>query len=290
MFTYCRGNIILRHVKHFTSTRRLLFLLLTIVIGGFVPHTKCIAEDNSAKDEIGIDEKLGQTIPLDATFINEQGQQVVLKDLVGNKPFLLSLNYYHCPGICDKQLSGIADVLDNVELEPGKDFNVITISFDPTDTPSLAIEKRLTFLAMMKRKVPVTSWHFLTGTKENIAKIVNAVGFQYKKATPGDYYLHSAALMAISPDGKIARYLYGLDYLPFDLQMALTEASHGKTGPTINKVLQYCFSYEPQGRRYAFNIIRIGGICTLIFGLGFLTIVLVMTRKKRKEIEVKKHA
>lgn len=285
MLIYSRMVLNLKHVKHFTSAWSMYSCLLILGILGFILCTNSIAQNTPKKDEIGIDEKIGQYVPLDVPFVNEDGTQVVLKDLVGNKPFLLSLNYYHCPGICDTQMSGIADVLDKINLQPGIDFKMITISFDPTDKPAIALMKKATYFTAMTRKIPDSGWYFLTGTQENIAKIANAIGFRYKKTEgAGGYYLHSGALAAISPEGKIARYIYGLDYLPFDLQMALTEASQGKSVPTMNKMLQYCFSYEPQGRRYVFNIVLAGMIGTMLFALCFLGYVLILTKKKKREV------
>ena len=141
----------------------------------------------------------------------------------------------------------------------------------------------------MKHRIPDNAWYFLTGTPENIKKITEATGFEYKKVK-GGYFLHSGALIAISPTGKIARYMYGLDYLPFDLQMAMVEASQGKTGPTINRLLRYCFSYEPQGKKYVFNILLVTGVTSSLFGLGFLAFLIGIMRKKRKSKGVNHNA
>ena len=279
---YIHRSLILRG----TPTRVISLLSILVILG---LSNLCFAQDVSTTQEIGIDEKLGNMVPLDLTFKDEEGKSVVLKDLVGDKPFVLSLNYYHCPGICDTQLAGIADVLDSVNMKPGVDFHVITISFDPTDTPEIALQKKSTFYTSMKHRIPDNAWYFLTGTPENIKKITEATGFEYKKVK-GGYFLHSGALIAISPTGKIARYMYGLDYLPFDLQMAMVEASQGKTGPTINRLLRYCFSYEPQGKKYVFNILLVTGVTSSLFGLGFLAFLIGIMRKKRKSKGVNHNA
>ena len=244
-------------------------LLLTICFG-----TSAYADE--PKQQVGIDEQLGTEIPLDLTFINEYGKPVTLISLF-TKPTILTLVYYRCPGICSPLLTGVADVVDRMDLEPGRDFNIVTISFNPREDYIMASEKKKNYTDNMKKKVPSDSWQFLTGDSLNIAKITDAVGFRYQPQ--GQDYMHGAAITVISPKGKIARYLYGVDFLPLDVKLALTEASEGKSTPAINKLLKLCYSYDPSGRKYVLNITRIiGGGMILIIAC----FVLILTLRKQK--------
>lgn len=247
----------------------LKYVILVIVIAVYIPRL------SADEQEIGLDEKLGQYIPLDLSFLDETGKPVSLKELFG-KPTILTLVYYRCPGLCSPLLSGVADVVDKLDMEPGKDFNIVTISFDPTEDYITAAGKKQNYLDNMKKKIPGSSWHFLTSDSVTAARITDAIGFRYKKRD--DQYVHSAVITILSPDGKIARYLYGTDFLPLDLKLALTEASEGKSGPTINKFLKLCFSYDPEGKRYALNITRIAGGVTILMIAGFF---IVLTLKKK---------
>lgn len=229
--------------------------------------------------EVGIDEKLGNYIPMDAVFQTSKGDTVSLKDII-DKPFLLALVYYECPGICSPLLTELAWVVDKVQLEPLQDFNVITISFDPRETPEIAEKWKKNYFNSIRRNFPDEAWTFLTGDSLNISKVTEAVGFYYKPTQ--DDFLHAGALIAISPEGKISRYIFGSTYNPFDVKMALLDAGSGKTNPTVAKVLQFCFSYDPEGRSYTLNITRIiGSIMMIIIGV-FLTVLLLKRRKDSK--------
>jgi protein SCO1/2 len=233
------------------------------------------AEDEP-KSPIGVDEKLGEKIPLDLTFMDEYGKPVILRSLF-TKPTLLTLVYHRCPGICSPLLSGVSDVVDKMDMEPGRDYNIVTISFSPREDYIMASDKKKNYLGTMKKKIPQDGWHFLTGDSVSIAKITDAVGFRYQ--VQGVDYMHGAVITAISSNGMIARYLYGTDFLPLDVKLALTEASEGRTGPAINKLLKLCFSYDPGARKYVLNFTRIVGGGMLVMLIGF---VLVLTLKKKK--------
>lgn len=237
------------------------------------------ADTSSQKQEVGIDEKTGNFVPGELTFTDEGGKQVTLKSLL-TKPTVLMLVYYRCPGICSPLMNGVASTVDKLDMEPGKDYNLITISFDPTETFQTAAAKKENYFDMMKKKIPAESWRFLTGDSVNIARITDAVGFRYKKQD-GDY-MHGATITILTSDGKIARYLFGTEFLPLELKLALTEASEGRTGPTINKLLKICFSYDPESRKYVLNITRIIGGSTLLLIAVFVLILTV--KKKNKNI------
>jgi protein SCO1/2 len=166
---------------------------------------------------------------------------------------------------------------DKLDMELGRDYNIVTVSFDPREDYLMAKGKKMNYLNNMTKRIPESSWHFLTGDTLSIAKLTDAVGFRYKRQ--GEDYVHGAVITVLTPDGKIARYLYGTEFLPLDVKLALTEASEGKTGPAINKLLKFCYSYDPEGRKYVLSVTRIAGSVTLLVLIGF---ALVLTLKKKK--------
>jgi protein SCO1/2 len=234
-----------------------------------------LADNPQPKKDVGFDEKLGQTIPLNLKFIDETGETVTLKQLI-DKPVILTIVYYNCPGLCSPLLSGVSKVIDQMDLIPGKDYKVITISFNPRETYLLAADKKKNYFTSMKKQIPDDSWRFLVGDSANIAGITDAVGFRY--IPQGNDYMHGAAIMAISPTGKIARYMYGTDFQPLDVKLALTEASEERTGPAITKLLQLCFSRDPSGKMVV-NITRIAG-GSIVFLIAVFVVFFVVKKKK----------
>ena len=222
--------------------------------------------------EVGIDEKLGQTVLLDLTLKDEGGQPILLRSLI-DKPTILSLNYFRCAGICTPQLGGMAEVFDRTQAEPGKDFQVLTVSFDPRDTPEMAAQKRADYTHEIKRPFPQAAWRFLTGDAAVTKALADSVGFKFKPQ--GDDFIHPAALFILSPKGEITRYMYGVTYLPADLQLALQEAGRSEARPTINKWLNICFNYDPVGRKYVFDTTRTAAM-VIIFGAVLFVLVLVL--------------
>lgn len=259
---------------------------LTIILAGILCSSLVGADTLAGLDggppevgpKVGINEHLGETLPLDTSFIDEQGQKVVLRDLV-TKPTILTFIYYRCTHTCPTLLLGLSDVLSKVDLSPGKDFSVISISFDETETPDLAVQKKKDYIKATGKEFPEGAWRFLTADRETIEKITGAAGFGFKKVPTG--FSHPVALIVLSPQGKITRYLYGVRFLPMDLTLALTEASKGLAVPTVNKVLLYCFSYDPEGKKYVFNILKITAIATLVFIALFIGWLTRWGRKKR---------
>jgi len=230
--------------------------------------------------EIGIVEHLEDTIPLNLTFIDENNQKVVLKDMI-DKPTVFAFVYFNCPGICSPLQEGMRELFERSDLEMGKDYQVITISFDYSDTPDKAAIKKKNFVSKFSEKSK-KAWHYLTGDSATIAEITNKAGFKYKKT--GLDFIHAGVLIMVSPQGKITRYLYGLKFLPFDFKMAVIESQQGLSRPAINKVLDFCFSYDPQGKRYALEVTKIIGsiiLFVLIIFFGFL----IFRRKKMKPVQ-----
>ncbi len=239
------------------------------------------AQESGAAVDIGIEEKLGNHVPLSLILRDETGVETTLGELI-DRPTILSLVYYRCPGICSPLMSGIAEVLSKLDLDPTKDFLVLTVSFDPTESSDLARDKKVNYLkAIGSTDFPAEGWRFLTGDSTSIATLTDAVGFRYRKE--GKDFLHTASLIVLSPEGKVARYVNGITFLPFEIKMALLEASQGRTGPTISKVLLYCFSYDPEGRRYVFNILKVSGTVILFFAGVFISFLIFGGRKKVKE-------
>jgi len=229
-------------------------------------------------EEVGIDEKLGQVIPLDLVLRDEDGKSVTLGSLI-DRPTILTLNYFRCAGICSPQLNGVADTINRTDAQIGKHFRVLTVSFDERDTPEIAARKRSNYLQEVKRPIAPTDWRFLTGDAITTKKLADAVGFKFKAV--GADFVHPGALMFLSPKGKVTRYMYGVTYVPADWEMAVQEASRGEVQPTINKWLKFCFSYDPAGRKYALNVTRVAG--TFILGSAMaLAIVLIAKGQRTK--------
>ena len=234
--------------------------------------------------KIGTYEQLGKMIPLELVFQDETGAKKSLKELMGGKPTVISLNYYNCPGICGPQLDGIFIALDKMKMDEKKDYKVLTLSFSPDDTPQDAAESKKNHLHMMRKDYDKDAWSFLVSDKkETIDALTNALGFEYKKIINKQGYVdyvHPAGLVTISPEGKITRYLSGIKYNPFDLKMALIEASEGTVRPTISKALAFCFSYDPENKKYVFATNKI--VATIILtGILFLFIYLLIAGKNR---------
>jgi protein SCO1/2 len=233
-------------------------------------------------EEVGIEEKLGATIPLDLVLKGEDGQPVSLRQLI-DKPTILTLNYFRCAGICTPQLNGVAEVLNRTEAIPGKDFQVITVSFDERDEPEVAAQKRTNYLGEISRPFPPAAWRFLTGPGTTTKALADAVGFKFKRVN--DDFVHAAAIVFISPKGQITRYMYGVTYLPADLQLAAQEAARGEAQPTINKFLKFCFSYDPAGRKYVLNTTAIGATVTLLAAGIFLAVLVLRGRGSKVKPE-----
>jgi protein SCO1/2 len=228
--------------------------------------------------EVGVEEQLGEQVPLNLTYSDEDGNDVALRDLI-DKPTILALVYFECPGICTPLLNGLTEVLGKLDLKPGVDYQVVTVSFDPTETPKMAKGKRQNYLKQFRKPFPESAWHFLTGTQKSIDRLTDAVGFRYKRQGEQDF-VHAAVLTVLSSEGKVARYVYGTSFLPFEIQMALTEAAAGRTGSAVNRVLLYCFSYDPVGHKYLLSVTRLTGFVTVLFAGSFGLWLFLSGRRK----------
>jgi len=224
-------------------------------------------------EQVGFDQNLGAQLPLDLTFRDEQGREVRLGDFFGDKPVVLGLVYYRCPVLCTLVERGLASGLKPLEIEPGDEFEVVFVSIDPTDTAETASERRQATLESYGRDSTSAGWHFLTGDAEPIAHLAEAVGFRYAFDESTGQYAHAAGITVATPEGKMARYLYGVDYAPRDLKFALVEASEGAVGSPTDKLLLVCFRYDATLGKYTaatMTILRIAATATLVaLGLFF---------------------
>lgn len=260
------------------KTRKLIAINLTIIMFFGMLSAKADEFNPKKKAELGIYEHLDTIISNDLVFTDEYFNKVNLKDAI-TKPTVISLVYYECPGLCSPLLNGLADAMDKTDISLGKDYQVFTISFNPVEKPPLALKKKDTYSKLVHHGNVRENWRFFTGDSSTINRLLNQVGFKVKKE--GDEYIHPAAIIVLSPGGKITRYLIGSTYfLPFDLKMSVVEASQGKSGPTINKFLNYCFSYDPKGKKYVFNITKISGSIILILALSLLFSLLYKGKRK----------
>jgi protein SCO1/2 len=217
---------------------------------------------------VGLDQKLNQQVPLGLTFRDETGRELPLSSYFGQKPVILALVYYQCPMLCTQILNGLVISLRGMSLESGRDFEVVTVSIDPAETPELAARKKAEYLRRYLKSS--AGWHFLTGAEPRIKELAQAVGFRYAYDPRNKQYAHASAIMVLTPAGKLSRYFYGIEYPPRDLRLGLVEASENKIGSPVDQLLLFCYHYDPGTGKYSaivMNVVRLAGVLTLlIFG------------------------
>jgi len=228
---------------------------------------------------VGLEQRLNAQVPADLAFRDETGKPVKLGEYFGKRPLILSLVYFRCPMLCNEVLAGVEGSLKAISFNPGQDFDVLTVSFDPKDTPESATEKKAEMLKHYKRDGAAGGWHFLTGSQESIDALTKAVGFQYQYDNTTDQFAHTTGLMILTPDGKVAQYYYGVNFPPRDVRLGLIQASQGKIGTLADQVLLYCYHYDPKTGKYSAiinRIIQLGGGLTI---LSIGAVVLVLLRR-----------
>ncbi len=233
--------------------------------------------------DIGLDQRLGEALPLDVQFKDEDGQVVPLRKYFGERPVLLALVYFECPMLCTQVLNGVTKSLKALNFTPGKEFDVVVVSFDPKETPALAAEKKKNYLARYGRPETAAGWHFLTGGAESIEAVTKAVGFRYKYDPKSAQYAHASGIMLATPDGLLARYFYGIDYPTRDLRLGIVEASEERIGSPVDQILLLCFHYDPSTGKYSLavmSVIRAAGVATVLAIAGFLIFALRRDRRK----------
>jgi protein SCO1/2 len=235
--------------------------------------------------DVGIDQKLNAQLPLDAVFRDEEGREVRLGAYFGDKPVIVNLVYFECPMLCTLVLNGLASALDVLQFDVGKEFEIVTISFDPREGPALAAAKKRTYLQRYRRPGAEAGWHFLTGTQASIERLAKAVGFRYAFDPERQQYAHAAGIVMATPQGRVARYFYGVEYAPRDLRLGLVEAAESKIGSPVDQFLLFCYHYDPRTGRYGaaiMNIVRLGGALTLLVLGGFIALMLYRDARRNR--------
>ena len=231
--------------------------------------------------EIGFDQNIDQLVPLDVPFRDESGRTVRLGDYFGKRPVVMVFAYYDCPMLCTQVINGLATALNVLSLEPHQDFEIVTVSFNPKDTPATASAKKAIYLERYRRAGADAGWHFLSGDQPSIDRLTKAAGFRYTWDEPTKQYAHPTGVIVLTPEGKLARYLFGIEYGPRDLRFALVEASAGKVGNRVDSLLLYCYHYDPMTGRYGLMVmrtLRLAGVGTVL-ALG--SFIAIMIRRER---------
>ncbi len=235
--------------------------------------------------DVGFDQRLDEQVPLDLTFRDENGQAVALGTYFGTKPVILVLAYYECPMLCTLVLNGLTGALKALPFDIGREFEVVTVSINPADTPALASAKKANYLARYGRLGADAGWHFLTGEADAIARLARAVGFRYTYVPEQKQFAHAAGIMVVTPQGKLARYFYGIEFSPRDLRLGLVEAAAGRIGTPVDQILLFCFHYDPVTGSYsalAMNSVRVAGAITVVALVGVLAVYLRREARARQ--------
>jgi protein SCO1/2 len=248
------------------------------------PRPEIGATDNGLPkplNNVGIDQKLNEQVPLDTVFRDETGREVRLGEYFNHgRPVIITLVYYECPMLCNQVLNELAGSLKTLSFDVGKEFDVVTVSFDAREKPELAASKKETYMARYGRAGAAAGWHFLTGDQKSIDALTQAVGFRYTYDDKTKQFAHASGIMLTTPEGKLARYFYGIEYAPKDLRLSIVEASANKIGTPVDALLLYCFHYDPANGRYGLailNVVRLGGVLTVI---GMVALIILLRRRK----------
>ena len=228
-------------------------------------------------NEIGIDQRIGEHLPLDLPFTDETGRTVRLGDYFGKRPVILALVYYECPMLCTQVLNGLVSALGVMNFEAGREFDVVAVSFNPKEGPGLASQKKAAYMERYDRPHTAGGWHFLTGSEDSIRRLTSAVGFRYTFDDESKQFAHGAAIQVVTPKGMLARYFYGIEFSARDIRFGLIEASEERIGTPIDDVLLLCYHYDPSSGKYGaavLGLVRLGGIATVLAFLGFLVVSL----------------
>jgi len=236
--------------------------------------------------KVEFEQRLGAEIPLDLPFTDEEGRSVKLSQYFRGRPVVLALVYYECPMLCVQALNGLVKSLKLLALEPGRDFELVTVSFNPLEKPAQAAERKAHYLAMLQKPAAADSWHFLVGEETPIRMLTDAVGFHYVYDEPSKQFAHPTGIVVLTPEGRASKYIYGLDYGPRDLRLALVEAASHEIGTPVDRLLLYCFHYDPSQGKYGLvvmNVMRLAGVVTVICIGGF---IFIMWRRERRQQKV----
>jgi protein SCO1 len=241
--------------------------------------SETLPDGDAASRSAGVIEKLGDMAPSGAIVVDEEGKSFRFGDLLTIPTILLPV-YYNCPDACNYIQSNVARILTKVDLTPGKDYQILSLSFDPAETTEMARKAKADFIPAIGAPWPGGAWRFLTGDQKDIESIMRSIGFTYQKVN--NQVVHPILMVALAPGGKVVRYLYGNAPLPFDITMAMTEANKGRMGLSVKRALAYCFSYDPKGNRYTLNVLRVSGAVIAVFIIAFFLVLTLGGRKKRQ--------
>jgi protein SCO1 len=231
----------------------------------------------SILSQVSIEQRLNEQLPLELSFRDETGKTVRLGDYFGSKPVIVSLVYYRCPMLCDQVLNGLTSALGVLKFDVGKEFNIVTVSIDPRETPEMAAKKKEVYLHRYQRPTAVQGWPYLTGDQASIDKLAKAVGFHYVYDEKTQQYAHASGVVVATPEGRLAQYYYGIEYSPKDLRLGLVEASQNRIGTLVDQLILYCYHYDPETGHYgaiAMRFMRLGGILTVLLLGGFVVTML----------------
>lgn len=289
------------------SSKQVVLICVCVAALSTVVHAQLVPKPNSplyggrsesgpvttglpkALQNVGIDQKLNQQVPLDIPLRDESGQAVTLGHYFGKRPVILSLVYYNCPMLCTQVLNGMVGSFKTLSFQPGQDYEIVSVSFDSRETAPLAAAKKnvyVNYLPEAKRAAAAKGWHFLTGDEASIKRLTEAVGFRYQWDESTSQFAHASGIMVMTPEGKLSQYYYGIEYSPKDLRLGLVEASNNKIGNTVDQLLLYCFHYDPATGTYGaaiLNIVRLGGVLTVI---GIVLLVFLLRRRSSAQLPV----
>lgn len=266
--------------------RILSAVILSMLVAASLPAADWQTAANlpSQLEGVGLEQRLNQPVPKDLAFQDENGNPVKIGDYFGERPVILSLVYFNCPMLCPRVLNGLISSLKGMNLEPGKDFDLLTVSFNPAETSKLAAAKKQALLGQYGNPSAGPAWHFLTGNQDSITALTDAAGFHYTYDEKSGQFAHPSAIIVLTPEGHFARYFSGVDYPPRDLRLSLVEASHDQIGNPVDQVLLYCYHYDPATGKYGivvWNVIRVTSFSVLFLLSGFL--YLMFRRERRKQ-------
>ncbi|MEE9235821.1 MAG: SCO family protein [Candidatus Acidoferrales bacterium] len=271
---------LLKYSKHLGGLAGAALLLFLVVAGASAPVR---GQNLSRLGQIGLEQRLNHPLPLELEFRDEAGRTVRLGDYFGERPVVLALVYYRCPQLCPMVLTGMVKSLRTLSFEAGQEFEVVTVSIDPSETPEIAAEKKRLLLRQYDRPGTEAGWHLLTGEEAAIQRLAEAVGFRYFYDPNTKLYAHAAGLMLATPEGRLARYFYGIEHSGRDLRLGLVEASQNQIGSVVDQVLLYCYHYDPTTGKYGLvimNTLRVAGLATVL-ALGIFLVVSL--RRERRQ-------
>jgi len=262
------------------------FSALTVIAGAAsLAVAQAVQENPRELERVDVEEHLGDTIPLDLEFVDETGRTVYLRDFFeADRPVIVDLAYYRCPMLCNLVFNGLADAMGKLDLQLGDQYTIVTVSFDSSETPELAAAKKANYSRSMSSSDSLADWHFLTGAADQSRALADAVGFEYHWDDDSKQWAHPAVITLVSPDGVISRYLYGIEFPERDLRLGLLEASEGKIGSTVDRIILYCYHYDPQAGGYvvfAENVMRLGGSVTAVLLAAVLVFLWRWEHRKR---------